>query len=218
MTVRHPVLAGFLAEALERAVAHYVSLDPRSRELLAPIAGKVIELKPRPFDFSIYFCPTDTSVQVLGDFGSRPDVTLAGSILAFTRLRLGESPRQLLSSGDIEIDGDMETARRFQALFEKLNVDFEAQLAQYTGQAFASTCFELFRSGLAWSRDTLNTLRLDLAEYWQEESRELPAQTEADAFYAEVDRLRADCDRLEVRIERIRRSLQATPSDPESAV
>jgi ubiquinone biosynthesis protein UbiJ len=217
VTARHPVLAGFLAEALERAVVHYMSLDPRSRELLAPIAGKVIELKPRPFDVSIYFCPTDTSVQVLSDFGGQPDVTLAGSIPAFTRLRLGESPRQLLSSGDIEIDGDMETARRFQALFEKLNVDFEAQLAQYTGRAFASSCFGLVRSGLGWTRNTLNTLRLDLAEYWQEESRELPAQAEADAFYAEVDRLRADFDRLEARIERLRRSPQASPSRPESA-
>lgn len=217
MTARHPVLAGFLAEALERAAAHYLSLDPGSGELLAPIAGKVIELKLRPFDVSIYFCPTDTSVQVLGDFGGRPDVTLAGSIPAFTRLRVGESPRQLLSSGAFEIDGDMDTARRFQALFERLNVDWDAQLAQYTGRAFASACFDFVRSGLVWTKDSLNTLRLDLAEYWQEESRELPAQAEADAFYAEVDRLRADFDRLEARIERLRRSLQADSSRPESA-
>ncbi|WP_133717768.1 ubiquinone biosynthesis accessory factor UbiJ [Methylocaldum gracile] len=214
---RHPVLAGILAEALERAVAHYLSLDSGNRELLAPIAGKVIELRLHPFELSIYFCPTDSDVQILGDFGGRPDVTLAGSIPAFAKLRFGEPARQLLSSGDIEIDGDMDTARRFQALFEKLDVDWEAHLAQYTGRSIASACFDLVRSGLGWTKDSLNTLGLDLAEYWQEESRELPTQFEADAFYAEVDRLRADFDRLKARIERLRRSLPSDSSSSESA-
>jgi ubiquinone biosynthesis protein UbiJ len=217
VTARHPVLTGILAEALERAIAHYLSLDPRSKDLLAPISGKVIELKLRPFEVSIYFFPTDSDLQILSDFGGRPDVTLAGSIPAFARLRFGESARQLLSSGTVEIDGDMDAARRFQALFEKLDVDWEAHLAQYTGRAFASACFDLVRSGLGWTKDSLKTLRLDLAEYWQEESRELPAQFEADAFYAEVDRLRADFDRLEARIGRLRRSLQIDSAPPESA-
>jgi len=217
VTARHPVLAGILAETLERAVAHYLSLNAGNGELLAPITGKVIELRLRPFDVSIYFCPADSGIQILTDFGGRPDVTLAGSIPAFAKMRFGESARQLLSSGAVEIDGDMDTARRFQALFEKLEVDWEIHLAQYTGRAFASTCFDFVRSGFGWTKDSLKTLRLDLAEYWQEESRELPAQFEADAFYAEVDRLRADFDRLEARVERLRRLLQSDSSSPKSA-
>ncbi|MGX2040783.1 ubiquinone biosynthesis accessory factor UbiJ [Methylocaldum sp. MU1018] len=217
MTARHPVLTGVFAEALERAVAHYLSLAPGSAELLAPLAGKVIALRLRPFGTSIYLCPTDSDIQILGDFGGQPDVILAGSIPAFAKLGFGESVRQSLSSGEIEIDGDMDTARRFQTLFEKLDIDWEAHLAQYTGRAFASTCFDLVRSGLVWAKDSLKILELDLAEYWQEESRELPTPFEVDAFYAEVDRLRADFDRLEARIERLRRSLQADSPSPESA-
>jgi len=217
VAARHPVLTGILAEMLERSVAHYLSLNPGSGELLAPIAGKVIELRFRPFDVSIYLCPTDSDIQVLSDFGGRADVALSGSIPAFAKLGFGESARQLLSSGIVEIEGDMETARRFQALFEKLDVDWEAHLAQYTGRAVASACFGLVRTGFGWARDSLRSLRLDLAEYWQEESRELPTQFEADAFYAEVDRLRADFDRLEARLERLRNSPRPNSPPPESA-
>lgn len=217
MTARHPVLTGVLAEALEHAVAHYLSLDPNSRRWLAPIAGKVIELRVLPFETPIYFCPTDSDIQILGDFSGRPNVTLTGSIPSFARLRLGEPASRLLASGAVEIDGDMDTARRFQALFEKLDIDWEAHLAQYTGRAFASTCLDLVRSGFGWTRDSLKTLRLDIAEYWQEESRELPTQFEADAFYSEVDRVRSDFDRLQARVERLKLALQANSTSPESA-
>ncbi|HYE37649.1 ubiquinone biosynthesis accessory factor UbiJ [Methylocaldum sp.] len=216
MAARYPVLTGVFAETLERAVTHYLSLNPNSGELLGPIAGKVIALRLRPFDVSIYLCPTDSNIQILSDFGGHADVTLAGSIAAFAKLGLGESATQSLYSGDIEIEGDTDTARRFQALFEKLEVDWEVQLAQYTGKAFASACFDLVRSGFGWTKDSLKTLRLDLAEYWQEESRELPTHSEADAFYADVDRLRADFDRLEARVERLQRSLQPDSSPPKS--
>ena len=43
----------------------------------------------------------------------------------------------------------------------------------------------------------------NLAEYWQEESRDLPSRTEAEEFLQGVDRLREAADRLEARISRL---------------
>jgi ubiquinone biosynthesis protein UbiJ len=43
-----------------------------------------------------------------------------------------------------------------------------------------------------------------VAEFLQEEIREVPAPAEGEAFLTGVDRLRHDCDRLEARLTRLR--------------
>lgn len=199
----HPILAGVLGQTLEAACTRYLALDPHSTELLRPLAGKLIALHVRPFGGAMYLCPTDTGLQVQYEISGPPDASLSGSLPAFARLGLGGEARASLASGEIEIEGDMETARRFQALFAKLDIDWEALLARYTGSGIAGVAANLVRSGLAWTRDSADSLRTDLAEYWQEESRELPARSEIEGFHAGVDRLRHDVARLEARVQRL---------------
>ncbi|MEY4195014.1 MAG: hypothetical protein RLZZ226_1382 [Pseudomonadota bacterium] len=57
----------------------------------------------------------------------------------------------------------------------------------------------------------LLTLGRNLAEYWQEESRELPAPAELGAFSAEVARLQAATDNLEARILRLQQRFSPPP-------
>ncbi len=199
----HPLLAGALAGTLESAIGHYLALDPHSRELLEPIAGKLIALRVRPFGGTLYLCPTDTYVQVLTEAAVEPDVTLSGTLIAFAKLGLGGSAEASLFAHDIEMEGDVNTAHRFQTLFGKLEIDWQAHLAGFTGKGAAAAWLAFIRSGTAWTRDTADTLRTNLAEFWQEETRELPSHPESDAFFTEVDRLRADRDRLEARIKRL---------------
>jgi ubiquinone biosynthesis protein UbiJ len=213
MAGSHPLLAGVLAGTLETAIGRYLALAPRRRELLEPIAGKLIALRLRPFGATLYLCPTETRVQVLTEAAGEPDVILSGYLGAFAALGLGGSAERRLFAGDIEIEGDADTARRFQALFERLDIDWQAHLARYTGEGIAAACLDLIRSGTAWTRDTADTLRTNLAEFWQEETRELPAHPEADAFFTEVDRLRADHDRLEARIKRLEATLASPALD-----
>jgi ubiquinone biosynthesis protein UbiJ len=207
------LLPGFFTGVLEEALERFLALDPNSPAYLEPLAGKVIALRVTPFDYHIYLCPTRRGVQLLERIAGEPDAILSGSPLAFARMGLSESPRRALFAGDIKIEGDVETARRFQSLFEKLEIDWEAQLARYTGQTLADRVVGLLRSGHAWRQEVLENLRLDIGEYLQEESRELPASAEADIFYREVDALRADYDRLEARIDRLKVALGA--SSPE---
>jgi ubiquinone biosynthesis protein UbiJ len=192
-----------MAGSLEGAIGAYLALAPNRRELLAPLAGKAIALRLRPFGGAVYLCPTETSLQVLTELAGTPDVALSGTLSAFARLGLGGSARESLAAGEIEMEGDTDAARHFQNIFDKLDIDWEAQLARYTGAGFASSALGLLRSGRAWTRDTVDTFRTNLAEFWQEETRELPARPEAEAFFAAVDTLRADCDRLEARIKRL---------------
>jgi SCP-2 sterol transfer family. len=43
------------------------------------------------------------------------------------------NPMRSVFSGEIKIEGDMQTGRKFQTLFTKLDFNIEQQLANYTG-------------------------------------------------------------------------------------
>ncbi|MEI7840986.1 MAG: hypothetical protein WCJ11_10830 [Methylococcaceae bacterium] len=52
----------------------------------------------------------------------------------------------------------------------------------------------LFRAGQTWHEETLATLQLNVVEFLQDETRDLPATAEAEMFYEHVEKLqRAEC-------------------------
>lgn len=53
---------------------------------------------------------------------------------------------------------------------------------------------------LAWHNETLKTLQLNLAEFLQEETRDLPARAEVEWFYAQVEQLESDVKKLEQKL------------------
>ncbi len=203
-----PLLSGIL----EAAINQYLSLDEDASLFLKPLAGKVIAITVQPFDETLYLCPTETNIQCLEHFEGEVDTTLTGSPFAFGQMGLSSTPMRSLFSGEVEITGDISTGRKFQRLFEQLDIDFEEKLSRYTGDVIAHKIGQTFRSGEDWTKETLETFRLNLAEFLQEETRELPAKAEADIFYRDVDTLRMDFDRLNIRIDR----LQARINDKDS--
>jgi len=199
-----PLLIG----ALETALNQYLALDRDSGYFLTPLAGKVIAVTVQPFDETIYLCPTTDSIQCLDQFPDQPDTRLSGSIWALGLMGLSSTPMRSVFSGEVTIEGDMQTGRKFQELFAKLDIDLEEKLSQFTGDIIAHKVANFFRAGQNWSKDSLETFRLNAKEFLQEETRDLPAAPEADIYYAQVDELRTDFDRLQSRIDRLKSTLQ----------
>jgi len=200
-----------LTLALESALNNYLKLDLDVSELLSPIAGKVISLTVEPFGETFYLCPTRDAVQVLDDYPEPPDTRITGSLWSLGMMGLSSKPMRSVFSGEVRIEGDMSTGRRFQALFDKLDIDLEEKLSQFTGDVIAHQIGNLFRKGSRWTRQSIRTLELNIGEFLQEETRDLPAGPEAEIFYRQVDDLRTDFDRLSCRIERLEAVLNPPP-------
>ena len=180
------LFAGLLGKAIER----FLKLAPNSHQYLAPMgAGKVIAFRLAPYDWQLYLAPSDSTIEVLPSFGAEPDVNVYRLAVGFRT----DGSRRLAPAGAIFRRGggrgDTNVARRFQRLFERLDIDWEGLLASFAGHGIAARLADGLRSSHAWRVETVEALELDVAEYLQEESRELPASVEAELFYAEVDRL-----------------------------
>ncbi|MEI6747012.1 MAG: hypothetical protein WCL34_13695 [Methylococcaceae bacterium] len=50
----------------------------------------------------------------------------------------------------------------------------------------------IFRAGQRWHEETLATLQLNIAEFLQDETRDLPSIIEAEMFYEQVTKLQCD--------------------------
>lgn len=202
-----------LISLLEPAINQYLSLDDNASNLLSPIAGKVVAIEISSFNQTIYLCPTATRLQILETYNDTIDAKISGSLSALGLMGLSATPMRSLFQGDVRIEGDTQVAHKFQSLFAKLDINFEAKLARYTGESFAQQFGSLFRSSRDWSQQSLTNFKLNLQEFLQEETRDLPAKPEADELFQQIDASRSDFDRLNARIDRLQNSLNSS-SEP----
>lgn len=192
MTMK-PILTG----AFETALNRYIAMDTDASFLLAPLNNKVVAVNFLPIQETLYFCPSEHNIQILDEYPGQPDANLTGSLLAFGAKGLGAD----LYNDSIKISGSIEVGQTFLRVFEKLDIDPEEMLSRYTGDIVAHRIGRFFRAGHRWITDFLETSRLNLTEFLQEETRDLPAKPEADIFYRKIDELQADLNRLQKHIE-----------------
>ncbi len=198
-----------LIASFEAALNRYLTLDENSQALLYPLIGKIIAVNIQPFNETVYLCPSADSIQIIDHLVGEPDTAISGSLWALGLMGVSAKPMRSVFSGEVKIEGDIHTGKQFQSLFKKLNIDPESLLTQYTGGEIAGRVIGFFRAGQDWSKETLETFRLNAAEFLQEETRDLPAKPEIDIFYHEVDDVRLGCERLESRIERLTATLNS---------
>jgi ubiquinone biosynthesis accessory factor UbiJ len=107
---------------LETALNQYLSLDENASQFLIPLAGKVIAITIEPFNETLYLCPTHDKIQCLESFVGEVDTTISGSLPALGLMGLSANPMRSIHNGMVKIDGDLEVGRKFQELFDKLNI------------------------------------------------------------------------------------------------
>ncbi len=207
------ILSSTFLTALETAINAYLRLDPETLERLGRLQDKVIAIELKGLDITFYALPGRYGLRLQPHWEDEVDTTISGTPLAFSRLGLGDSS-QALFSGDVTIKGDVETGQRFKRILDEMDIDWEEQLSRFTGDVIAHRTGDLIRDGLRWGRRVVESLRQDVSEYLQEESRILPSRAEATAFMDEVDRLRDDVERLEARVKRLQRRLAESGESP----
>lgn len=193
-------LSGVATAGLEQALNRYLRLDPAAADRMARLHGKVIAFELAGLGQTLYLIPTPSGVQVLSRYEDEPDCILSGTPLALARMGDRETSSDQLFSGEVRISGDTELAHRFGKILGGMAIDWEAQLAHYTGSLVAEDVAGVVRELGGWGRRTLNTLELDLRELLQRELRILPERAEVEQYLADVDEVRDGIERLEARL------------------
>ena len=133
-------------------------------------------------------------VALLAGDDSPADAVILGSPLALLALLSGASPANARSPAQVR--GDAEVAAQFRELLRLARPDWEEELSRRIGD---------------WARNARRTVRENLAEYLQEESRDLVNRPELDEFLHGVDALRESTDRIDARLALLERSVKGAP-------
>ena len=93
-------------------------------------------------------------------------------------------------------------AQRFRDLLQHSQPDFEEELSRVVGDVAAHQVANVVRNAFDWGRKAADSFSTNVAEYLQEEGRDVPSRVEVEEYLEAVDQLREATDRLDARLSR----------------
>ncbi len=192
----------------ETGVNRLLALDPEVLHDLGRYHGRRIAVVVTGTAWQFHITITGTGIELSSEAEGEPDVTIRGEPAEFMTF-LRSIPDSRDASGTIEISGSVRLAQDIQAVFRRLDPDWEEFLSRWTGDGVARKFGNLVRGSGRFFRNAGETLRADISEYLVHEKNALPDASEVDEFNSEVDTLRNDAERLRARIERLQRTGKA---------
>ncbi|MFW5432512.1 MAG: SCP2 domain-containing protein [Methylophilaceae bacterium] len=194
--------------AVETAINAWLKLDAEALPRFAELDGRIIRLHITGLDFNLYFFPSASGIQVLGNYPSEEDggivdATIHGSPIALIKLGTSSNAGEAMLKSDVEIDGDMRVAETFSAILKEVDIDWEELLSKLVGDIVAHQAGQVARGANSWFKDTVEVMKLNTGEYISEESKLSPADAEIRQYMEQVDDVRMGVDRLSARISNL---------------
>jgi ubiquinone biosynthesis accessory factor UbiJ len=146
-------------------------------------------------------------LMLLAGSDSAADATISGSLPALLQLFKGGAARQP-GRPTAQIRGDAEIANRYRELFTLARPDPEEEISRWIGDFPARRLSQWAEHALQFARRVRRTAGENIAEYLQEEGRDLVNKTELEEFLRGVDELRETADRIEARLGRLEARLK----------
>lgn len=203
------LLTGLLA-GVEQGLNRVLAMDSTALPRLARLQGKVIEVDCLSPALRLFILPGADGLQLASQWQGA-DCRLSAPASSLLRLALAKDKTAVLHQPEVELDGDSALLLELAAILQDLELDWEYEVSRWLGPVGSQLLGSHLRSRVRWAGDSLDSLRLTLADYLSEESRSLVGEREAQARFSELDQLKLALDRLDARIERLARKAKTTP-------
>jgi ubiquinone biosynthesis accessory factor UbiJ len=194
---------------LERALNREIAASTAAADVLADLDGQSFAVEVRGVGVRCVLRSQGERIAVVAGLvaadSESASATLRATPLDLLRLARSADVTSLKGTG-AEIAGSPEVAERFAALLKLARPDLEEALARWIGDVPAHALANAAHDAGGWLMRAAAAMRMNTAEFLQEESRALPAALEAQALYADVERLRDDVDRAAARLARLERA------------
>ena len=211
-------LPGLLAASLETAINRLLAADQESGERLKKLDGRRVRLELQDLAITLDFIFTSWRVEVSLDTEAEADTVISGSMPALFAMALPDEEERWGGPGSrVKFSGDATLARDLERLFSRLDPDWEAGVAQFTGDVMAHQLVAGFKGMAASLLNTGKQLQGVAGEYLQSEQSPLPQPEELRGFANEVDNLRDAVERLEARMRRLLEQQNNSTADTNQA-
>jgi ubiquinone biosynthesis protein UbiJ len=198
------MLSNIMLTPLQYALNRYLQLDPELPPKLMQHEGKVLLIDVDGLPLSCYLKFTSGQIELYGDYAEPVNATISGTPLALFRLGMSHGDQALdLLREQVIINGDTAFAESIKQLLDKMQIDWEEQLAPLFGDVMAHEIGSVAHNVSDWTKTTCQSMQQNVTEYLQEEVQQLPPRLEIEDFYQQVDQLAMDVERLNARVRTI---------------
>ncbi|HEX3848796.1 MAG TPA: SCP2 sterol-binding domain-containing protein [Steroidobacteraceae bacterium] len=209
-----PATAAWLA-SIEAAINRSLQASAQALGLARQLEGTSIDIDVVGFE-RVRIAAAGGRLALLAADAAPANATLTGSPLALLQLFRGGAGSGSASEGGgegpaVAIEGDAEIAGRYRRLLELARPDLEEELSRWIGDFPARRVSMLARGALDWMRRAGRAARDNVAEYLEEEGRDLVNRTELEEFLRGVDGARESVDRIEARLARLEARAAVAP-------
>lgn len=173
-----------------------------ARKLCRKLDGRTIAVRVRDSALSVAVSVNDNRLDLTTVDDCEPDAVITGSLISLARLAAADGEK-LIRDGVVDFSGDALLANDFRQLLLFARPDWEEQLSTVVGDVAAHGIGNAVRGASKWGEQARTTLRQNIGEYLQEESRTLPSRFEVEEFRDKVQVLRDDVARCEARLQLI---------------
>lgn len=199
-----------LNAALEGLMNRLLALDENSAQRLHSLHGQRLRVRIRELPQPLTFAVSDR-VHVLADHDTAVDCDIELSVTTLNKLDDLSRMTQLIQQKALILKGDLHTAQAFGALFKELNIDWEEQLARYTGDVLAHQSFTLLKKARQQFARDKEALRAVLSDVTLQEKPIAAHPLAVEDFIDQVNQLRADTARFEARLNQLEQRKAGNP-------
>ncbi len=181
-----------------------LGMDPNVLAHCRELQGHIIAIELTDLEQTIYCHPGSWGLRLsLQQPSKAADATIKGRLLGLVNLSLQQDKISTSIQERVEISGNASVAQKFQKILTELDIDWEEQLSQITGDVMAFRIMQGIRSTQQWVRNSFDSLSLSGREYLQEEAHHLPTKVEFERFRQQVGDTRNDVERLEAKLNQL---------------
>ena len=199
--------------ALQTVLNRILELDPDAQSALRALDGRRVQLTLDAPALALQLTVRESRFEVGPipcDATNEPDLavrsTLAGMLSQLPFLKSEAAQGNTTRVGKLRIAGDAELARQLQRLAENFDPDWTKPFADIFGDVIGVQIANALRGALRFGLDSAGKFARNSAEYLTEESRDVPARDELDAFHDDVDALRDRVERLAAKVAALDRN------------
>ncbi len=202
-----PATPAWLASA-EAVLNRNIAASSRAAALTKQLEGTSLQVDVDGITRVRTTCFAGRAALLAGD-DSPADAVISGSAPALLQMFKGATPSAEMRTS-VQIRGDAEIANLYRDLFAAARPDLEEELSRWVGDMPARHLSLLAKSVRTWARRARRTAGENIAEYLQEEGRDLVTKTEMEEFLRGVDAVRESMDRIEARLSLIERRAKSS--------
>lgn len=194
------MLEQFVLANIENSLNALLRTDAPALARLQQLAGRVLQLRLRQPDQSIFLVLHGDGISLSRNWQSPPDCCLTADAATFVALASSQEQQKLLHRPDVSIEGNSALLQEISAIMQDLQLDWEYLLQQWLGPLATGLLASHLRQRISWLRHGSDAMLDNFADYLSEETRLLVGRNEYLARFAGLAEDRLQLDRLEARV------------------